>query len=145
GARERSARRQPVHQAEELVAVAHGIGVKGVHERASVALDRDPAFALEGDEPFADGNAAERQGLGHVVLRHALAGLELAVEDEPADVLSRLLPAAAAAGRRGRRRERTARHGDNAAMATSRRRRWSTLPFGARPMVSTGTICLGVL
>ncbi len=79
--------------------------VDGVDERAPVQLDPHPPFALERNQAFSHGDAADAQRVGHLVLGDALARPQLAVEDQPADVERRLLPTAPAdqprAGREG--------------------------------------------
>jgi hypothetical protein len=80
--------------------VADRVLVERRHEHAAVHLDADPALAVQPDQRLAHRDAAHAQGLGHLVLRNAIAGAQLAVEDQPPDVEGRLLAAALADERR---------------------------------------------
>src|SRR5580704_1607590 len=90
-AAERPAGGKAVDDAVQLVVVPNELGVDGADERAPVELDRDPAFPLERDQSLPDGNTADPQGLGDLILLHTSTGPQDAVEDQAADVERSLL------------------------------------------------------
>ena len=104
GAFRRAPRRQSVDEPEQLVVVAQRVFVESVHERAAVGRDGQPAFAVERDDRFAHGDAADAESPGDVVLAHAVALPQLTVEDHRPDV-HRDEIAAAATVDEGERRE----------------------------------------
>src|SRR5207302_9783071 len=73
-------------EAVELVVISDRLLVQCGDEGASVQLDGHPAAALQGDERLPDRDAADPEVLGQLVLGHALAGAQLALEDQPPDV-----------------------------------------------------------
>src|SRR5580700_1476874 len=83
---ERSAGGEAVDDAVQLVVVPNGLGIDGTDERTPVELDRDPAFALERDQGLPDGNPADPQGLGDLILLDAGTGPQCPVEDQATDV-----------------------------------------------------------
>ena len=87
---------ESVHEAEQLVGIPRRLLVEGVHERAPMQLDRDPALALERDERLADRDAADAEGLRDLLLGDPLTGTEPALEDQPPDVHGGVLAAALA-------------------------------------------------
>jgi hypothetical protein len=68
-----------------------------------VRLDHDPALAVQGDDGLADGDAADAEFGGDLVLRDPVPDAELALEDQAADVVGDLLGAGGAVQPAGRR------------------------------------------
>ena len=71
---ERLLRGEAVDEAVQLVVVADRLLVERRDERAPIRLDRDPALLLECDQRLANGDPADAEGLGDVVLVDARAG-----------------------------------------------------------------------
>jgi hypothetical protein len=106
-----------VHAPEKLVVVAGGVLVQADHERAAVRLDHDPALAVEGDHGLPDGDPADAELAGDLVLRDPVPDAELALEDLAPDVVGDLLGAGGAvqpARRRGDIPERLGNGGKTA-------------------------------
>src|SRR5438128_7826100 len=82
--------------------VAHRILVEAVDERAAMGLDHQPALAVEGDDGLAYRDPADPEFGGDLVLTQVVALLQLALEDEPADVLGDEFAAAAPVSASGR-------------------------------------------
>ena len=76
--------------------VADRLLVERCDERAPVRLDGDPALLFERDQRLPDGDPADAERLGDVVLGHPAPGVEVAVEDQLADVERRRFTAAPA-------------------------------------------------
>jgi acetyl-CoA carboxylase carboxyltransferase component/biotin carboxyl carrier protein len=92
---ERLACRGPIDQCVQVVVVADRRLVEHVDEGAPVQFDGHPALLLESDECLANGNAADAEHAGHIVLGNAVTRAELPVEDQAAQEERGVLSAAA--------------------------------------------------
>src|SRR5207302_7333606 len=81
----------------QLVVISDCLLVQCGDEGAPVKLDSHPPTALQGDECLSDRDAADPELLGELVLGHALARTQLALEDQSPDV-QRSVGTAAASG-----------------------------------------------
>ena len=80
-----ASRGETVEPAVQRKPVEHRLIIEDGDKRATVALDLQPPLALESDDCFPHGNAADANRLGDVVLGQPLAGGEGALEDQTTD------------------------------------------------------------